>query len=344
MFNLYDNYISGSERIIKVQVPKSKDYNDLKFKFKCEKVGFDSLDVQPDVFITVDDEPIDDNECYTKILTDTAIRETTVKISIQIDYNVDFNRRNIDEDYRNTLRNAGIKISDITIGDDDDDSGLTFGDYVNEQGISESEHQSRYEQFWKVCQYKENISYQMVLESQLRNATTNGIEFPNNYSTGDMYGDVFATKSVYDSLYDMKIDTTEDDNLHLTAIGRNYIGLCGCSNQLALFYKPTQITMDSDMATKIEDYKDGELKYQLVEVVKNINRFESAIKHKSNVFSVVVENSNLRENKNIDKANDKETRFEEYKEKLRQSVCQFVRETCEGVVPAHTQLFDVQFK
>jgi len=31
----------------------------------------------------------------------------------------------------------------------------------------------------------------------------------------------------------------------------------------------------------------------MVEVVKNINRFESAIKHKSNVFSVVVENSNL---------------------------------------------------
>lgn len=314
----------------------------MKFKFKCEKVGFDSLDVQPDVFITVDDEPIDDNEYYTKILNDTAIRETTVKISIQIDYNVDFNRRNIDEDYRNALRNAGVMISDITIGDDDD-SGLTFGDYVNEQGISESEHQSRYEQFWKVCQYKKNISYQMVLESQLRNATTNGIEFPNNYSTGDMYGDVFATKSVYDSLYDMKIDTTEDDNLQLTAIGRNYIGLCGCSNQLALFYKPTQIKMDSDMATEINE-QDGELKYQLVEVVKNINRFESAIKHKSNVFSVVVENSNLRENKNIDKTNDKETRFEEYKEKLRQSVCQFVRETCEGVVPAHTQLFDVQFK
>lgn len=38
----------------------------------------------------------------------------------------------------------------------------------------------------------------------------------------------------------------------------------------------------------------------MVEVVKNINRFESSIKHKSNVFSVVVENSNLVENKNSD--------------------------------------------
>lgn len=38
----------------------------------------------------------------------------------------------------------------------------------------------------------------------------------------------------------------------------------------------------------------------MVEVVKNINRFESSIKHKSNVFSVVVENSNLVENQNSD--------------------------------------------
>ena len=38
----------------------------------------------------------------------------------------------------------------------------------------------------------------------------------------------------------------------------------------------------------------------MVEVVKNINRFESSITHKSNVFSVVVENSNLVENQNSD--------------------------------------------
>jgi hypothetical protein len=77
----------------------------------------------------------------------------------------------------------------------------------------------------------------------------------------------------------------------------------------------------------------------MVEVVKNINRFESAIKHKSNVFSVVVENSNLAEDTS---ASANET-LEKYKKQLRDSVTQFVRNTCEGVVPVHTQLFDVQF-
>ena len=77
----------------------------------------------------------------------------------------------------------------------------------------------------------------------------------------------------------------------------------------------------------------------MVEVVKNINRFESSIKHKPNVFSVVVENSNLTEDKS-DNANEI---LENYKKQLRDSVTQFVRNTCEGIVPVHTQLFDVQF-
>ena len=81
------------------------------------------------------------------------------------------------------------------------------------------------------------------------------------------------------------------------------------------------------------------MNYQMVEVVKNINRFESSIKHKPNVFSVVVENSNLTEDTS-DNANEI---LENYKKQLRDSVTQFVRNTCEGIVPVHTQLFDVQF-
>lgn len=62
----------------------------------------------------------------------------------------------------------------------------------------------------------------------------------------------------------------------------------------------------------------------MVEVVKNINRFESSIKHKPNVFSVVVENSNLTEDTS-DNANEI---LENYKKQLRDSVTQFVRNTC----------------
>lgn len=89
-----------------------------------------------------------------------------------------------------------------------------------------------------------------------------------------------------------------------------------------------------------------EMNYQMVEVVRNINKFESSIKHKPNVFSVVVQNSNLAPDPTVDMSDvdSPEYMLEKYKENMRNSVRQFVRNTCEGIVPAHTQLFDVQFK
>ena len=53
----------------------------------------------------------------------------------------------------------------------------------------------------------------------------------------------------------------------------------------------------------------------MVEVVRNINRFESSIKHKPNVFSVVVENSNL-----VSDGNSEDQKLEDYKQQLRNSV------------------------
>lgn len=114
-----------------------------------------------------------------------------------------------------------------------------------------------------MSQYKKDISYQTVLESSLRNRSTAGIEYPNNYSTGDIYGDVFATKSVLNSRYDMEMwlesfdwNTGEwgvGDIQTLHAIGRDYIGLGQCSNQLYLTYR----TMDMAIAY---GEKDGEMR------------------------------------------------------------------------------------
>jgi hypothetical protein len=43
------------------------------------------------------------------------------------------------------------------------------------------------------------------VETSLKNATSSGICYPNNYSSGDIYGDMFVTKSVFDSRYDMNM-------------------------------------------------------------------------------------------------------------------------------------------
>lgn len=121
-----------------------------------------------------------------------------------------------------------MAISDIWI-----DNGLgkkeqlTFADYVNEDGITDDERDQRLAEFWQVSQYKRDIPYQTVLETALRNVSTAGVAYPNNYSTGDIYGDMFTTKSVLDAHYDMKMDG--DDGV-LVANGREYVDIGQCSS------------------------------------------------------------------------------------------------------------------
>lgn len=243
---------------------------------------------------------------------------------------------------------------------------MTFGSYVNEDGITEEERNYRYEQFWEVSQYKKDVSYQTIMESSLKNAIANGLEYPNNYSSGDLYGDVFSTKSFLNPKYDMNINpewfhVMDDGRLEKTnefipgqsykelmrLDSRDYLGIGNCSNQLYLVYNPSSTYFEFDEKRKNEKVyqvseipESNELNYQMVEVVKNINKFESSIKHKSNVFSVVVENTNLAE----DNSDSRDEEIEKLKEHMRNSISQFVRDTCRGITPAHTQLFDVQFK
>ena len=257
------------------------------------------------------------------------MNESHVSIAVRIHHEVDFGKRNTEQDYRKRLKHSGVVLSNIRIdnGSGKTNDNLTFGSYVNEAGISEEDHKRRYEQFWVVSQYKRDIMYQTVVESPLKNVLSSGMSYNNNYSSGDLYGDMFVTKSVLDPKYDMNIqpDPNGDYNV-LRAIGRDYIGMGSCSNQLSLLYRPADIDILIDKVDGARTTRNvsSKLKYQMVEVVKNINRFESSIKHKSNVFSVVVENSNLAP----DDSDTRDETLEKYKEQLRNSITQFVRNTC----------------
>lgn len=375
-FNLYDNFISGDERILHMEVPKDTDFNKLHLKFTCEVEHEKLLLGDREYIVFIDDKQVfrysnvggvesqeGDKDVDLEII-DAVLEKHEYDIKVIVHYAVDFSRRNNEREYQDLLKKSGITLMDIRIDNDvmPTKRQLTFADYVNEVGISDVERSNRLFQFWQVSQYKRDVPYQLVLETSLRNTTSSGIAYPNNYTTGDIYGDVFATKSILDSIYDMNLNIgfwdwsrkewvekkSETTIEKLIAQGRDYLNIGQCSSQLFLVFKPTKVELgykeddDSKPIAKpipMAERDDGG-DYQLVEVVKNVNRFESSIKHKPNVFSVVVQNSNLAE----DKSESRNETLEKYKESLRNSVCQFVRNTCEGIVPAHTQLFDVQFR
>ncbi len=136
---------------------------------------------------------------------------------------------------------------------------------MNEPGISDEEYAIRYNQFWEVSQYKKDLAYQTVVESSLKNMTTAGMTYANNYSSGDLYGDMFVTKSVLNSRYDMDICLDPDDENQLLAVGRDYLGMGECSNQLSLLYKEADIWISQDVngnvVTRRKPYEESGLNY-----------------------------------------------------------------------------------
>lgn len=361
MFNLYDSFISEQDRTISFDMPKDKDFNQLEISFDWMRYG--DLDDDFDFYIMLNEEKVFDtssdgeydgkSNSFKWIVNGTAIQSHRMNIVVNIKYDVDYAKRNTVEEYRQNLVNSGILISNIRISNGvSNKDNLTFGSYVNEDGLDENERTRRYEQFWQVSRYVSDIPSQSVIEISLKNIISYGIEFKNNYSSGDLYGEAFLAKCHLDPQYDMNVCRCDNDNW-LSFVGRKYIGLGQCSNQLSLTYNPIDILVrekDNAMVAREIDCNSqnfekyaNRLKYQMVEVIRNVNRFESSIKHKSNVFSIVVQNSNLAKDNSIKDDDESGKMLEEFKEKLRNSVTQFVRNTCEGIVPVHTQLFDVQF-
>ena len=351
-FNMYDTFIDGGDRIIKLRVTQNKDFDTLKLEFEWEVRKSAGLldDFEAEVFCGEDEVlcvNAPDDDTYSKDIFDAALSDHELTLTVRIHYNVDFAKRDGEKEYREMLKKSGVLLKDIRISTGaSTPTQLTFGSYLNEPGLPQEEFAKRYNEFWVVSKYKKDIPYQTVVETSLRNISTASIKYMNNYSSGDIYGDMFVTKSVLDSAYDMYLKHGGENTI--LAKGRDYIGMGNCSNQLSLLFKETNLKMVEGVDDKGKQWQqndtwrtpleDEELRFQRVEVVKNINKFESAIKHKSNVFSVVVENSNL-----VPDPTSEDLKLEELKQHLRESITQFVRDTCNGVAPVHTQLFDVQF-
>lgn len=210
-----------------------------------------------------------DRNSYNLDIDDTAVKEHDISITVRIHYAVDFGKRNSQQDYREMLKKSGVVLHDIRLENGVAKQAkikrLTFGSYVNEYGISEEERDRRYEQFWVVSQYKTDLAYQTVVETSLRNLTTAGLKYMNNYSSGDMYGDMFVTKSVLDPKYDMNIEPAPNVQYKLFVSGRDYMGMGECSNQLSLLYRPTEVTIwekgDGKVETKRKPHEENGLNY-----------------------------------------------------------------------------------
>lgn len=162
-----------------------------------------------------------------------------------------------------------------------------------------------------------------------------------DFENGDIHSDIFQTKNVYDSYYSMNMISN-----HYTIDNcRNYCGIGKFDNTIYLKYYDNVQYKGSWVSNKTDPF-DGTIttyntnenkmnskdKFQKIETITSVNRFRSSVKHKSNLFSIDISNTNIDINNN-----------DSYVKKIKQDIKNNIREICKKITPVNTQLFDVYF-
>ena len=172
MFNMYDTFITGQDRILKMAVPKDKDFNRLKLEFEWEvrresglRGDFEAVVLcnENEVFwySPGDSESSDDHGPYSLEIDDAAVEDHEITLVVRIHHQVDFGKRDTEKAYQETLKRSGVLLKNIRIvnGVYDLTTNLTFGTYVNEPGITDKQRDERMNEFWAVSQYRKDLAY-----------------------------------------------------------------------------------------------------------------------------------------------------------------------------------------
>lgn len=161
----------------------------------------------------------------------------------------------------------------------------------------------------------------------------------NDYEAGDIQGDIFQAKNVYDCYYGMNMpDTSSLINT------RDYIGLANCGDKIFLKYYdnvdykafvPTRVqnsNVDDVVDVATEENHISDYPFQKIETLDSINRFRSNIRHKSPLYSLRISNSGINEFSEEDE-----------KERIKKDIKNNIRTITRKLCPVTTQLFDVFF-
>lgn len=186
------------------------------------------------------------------------------------------------------------------------DSGRSIGTYLYKTLADLSEETgtqlSSYEQYLKMnpsissdlaqnlfvpARNADGITYNCLYEIPLKSDTY------NDYDSGDIQGDVFLGKNIYNSTYSMGVR----DGMKFSGC-REYcgIGTCGGLTYLKYYdnigYSP-EISSYGEPTSVHMTKTTGKRTYQKVEIIQSINRFNTQNVHRSNFYSVKINQTGI---------------------------------------------------
>jgi hypothetical protein len=146
---------------------------------------------------------------------------------------------------------------------------------------------------------------------------SNAREYFNIGSTGDILYAVYKTNKYY--------ETSDSVSLSSNITGVTY-GMTPTSS-FATTGHVVQIPLDTVTSGNISVYD----KYDNVETIHSVNRIKEPVTHKSNLFSINIQNSNI----NTSALSDAD------KESLKQNLNNIINNIIKNITPANTQLFKI---
>lgn len=188
----------------------------------------------------------------------------------------------------------------------------------------------------------------------------------NDFEVGDIYGDAFPGKYAYNATYSMQLIKDNEYvsaanelniNKYLNEQGypkqalvncRRYVGIDKCGDTVFLkyyddiWYNKAQeqngnLSVVNNTHIKQTNENFQFTKYQKIETIKSINRFVPNTLHKTNMFSISIEDTGL----SSDSINSK---LKQLKEMMMQDIRNNIKMVVDKVCPAHTQLLNIEFK
>lgn len=186
------------------------------------------------------------------------------------------------------------------------------------------------------------IDYNYIVNiDQMGNANPN-INNPTIYDNGDIHGFMSLGKNIFNSLYSMQMANTSS----LSAC-RLYCGIQNSQNKVLLkYYDSVDYSLPGTKDQNGHEYASqrerstGKYPYQKVEYFYP-NKMASQAKHKSNLFSIKVNESGLDDDTINNSSNEQ---FKRLAVQMKRDIFNGAKALADSIAPANTQLFKVYFQ
>ncbi len=211
-----------------------------------------------------------------------------------------------------------------------------YNSYESAHVSSFSEHliSTDVSSFYNVRTNIPGIDYNYIAKIPMTTIASNNSK--TDYDNGNIYAQLFNTKTMYNSIYKMQMSS--DMSLQNC---RDYIEVNSCAGDTYLKYNDN-VNYTIDSTGNIVKNKSKKVSYPKIESINQVVSKTNAL-HKSYFFSINLQDIGDEIEYNEENAKSIQKNTDKLKKEIKHDIEQAIRQIVDNVCPVQTQLFEVQY-